>query len=85
MADERPGFVSEDGSTMSREAFEHLIAGDLTWLALQPRSLERDHIEAVLRDAVASYYPENRGNVLRCWKHGGKGFASDCVACQEPR
>ena len=35
-------------TTLNFEAYCELIDGDLVWLLKQPRSLERDHIEAVL-------------------------------------
>lgn len=39
-----------------REAYQELIDGDLQWLLKQPESLERDHIEAVLRKSVELLY-----------------------------
>ena len=41
-----------------REAYQELIDGDLQWLLKQSESLERDHIEAVLRKSVINYYTE---------------------------
>ena len=35
--------------TLNREARERLFNEDIAWLMTQPRSLERDHIEDVLR------------------------------------
>lgn len=32
------------------EGFNYLIDGDIKWLLEQERSLERDHIEVVLKD-----------------------------------
>lgn len=77
---------------LTRHGFEQLISGDLAWLTRQPRSLERDHIEALLREAVAKYYPARTANelraelsretsILRCRTHGGCGFMVDCVVC----
>lgn len=42
---------------MNRPAFEKLIAENLNWLLKQERTLERNHIEAILRDAANRYYP----------------------------
>ena len=42
-----------------REAYQELIDGDLQWLLKQPESLERDHIEAVLRKSVELLYGNN--------------------------
>jgi hypothetical protein len=42
-------------TTINREAYAKLIAGDLAWLEQQPRTLEREHIAAVLRDSIARY------------------------------
>lgn len=39
-----------------REVYQELIDGDLQWLLKQPESLERDHIEAVLRKSVELLY-----------------------------
>ena len=41
---------------ISRRAYQELIDGDLQWLLKQPESLERDHIEAVLRKSVELLY-----------------------------
>ena len=35
-----------------KETYQKLIDGDIEWLLRQPRDLERDHIEAVLRKSV---------------------------------
>lgn len=35
-----------------KEAYQELIDGDIEWLIRQPRDLERDHIEEVLRKSV---------------------------------
>lgn len=39
-----------------KEAYQELIDGDIEWLLRQPRDLERDHIEAVLRKSVELLY-----------------------------
>ena len=39
-----------------KEAYQKLIDGDLQWLLKQPESLERDHIEAVLRKSIKLLY-----------------------------
>ena len=44
--------------TMNRRAFSQLLAEDLDWLLRQPRTLERDHIEMVLKDAPRAYYDQ---------------------------
>ena len=41
---------------ISRRAYQELIDGDIEWLLRQPRDLERDHIEAVLRKSVELLY-----------------------------
>lgn len=63
---------------LTRHGFQQLIVGDLEWLARQPRSLERDHIEALLREAVALYYPVRTANDLReCLGHDGSELAQE--------
>jgi hypothetical protein len=61
---ERFGHVCEpECRHVTRAAYEGMIAEDVEWLRKQPRSLEREHIEAVLacsadreygRDAIAA-------------------------------
>jgi hypothetical protein len=43
-----------------REAYQELIDGDLQWLLKQSESLERDHIEAVLRKSVELLYGKGK-------------------------
>ena len=42
---------------MARSAYADIIAEDIAWCEEQPRTLERDHVIAVLRHAVAAEYP----------------------------
>lgn len=42
---------------LTRQAYEQLIAEDLAALAVMPDSPERAHIEHVLKDSIACYYP----------------------------
>lgn len=37
---------------ISPETYIKLIQGDLDWLLKQPRDLERDHIEAILKNII---------------------------------
>lgn len=37
---------------ISPETYIKIIHGDLDWLLKQPRDLERDHIEAILRNII---------------------------------
>lgn len=41
---------------ISGRAYQELIDGDIKWLLRQPRDLERDHIDAVLRKSVELLY-----------------------------
>lgn len=43
-----------------KEAYQELIDGDIEWLLRQPRDLERDHIEAVLRKSVELLYGKEK-------------------------
>ena len=43
-------------TTLNRTAYEKLIAEDLEWLLAQPRSLEREHIEAIVRRSADHEY-----------------------------
>ncbi len=48
------------GTTLNRSAYEKLVAEDIEWLLRQPRTLERDHIEQILRDSPQRLYPPAR-------------------------
>ena len=37
---------------ISPEAYKRLLQGDLDWLLKQSKSLEKDHIEAVLKNLI---------------------------------
>ena len=37
---------------ISSEAYKRLLQGDLDWLLKQPESLEKDHIEAILKNLI---------------------------------
>lgn len=37
---------------ISPEAYRKLLQGDLNWLLKQPESLEKDHIEAILKNLI---------------------------------
>lgn len=38
--------------TLNRPAYKGLLKEDLGWLEKQPRTLEREHIAALLRDEI---------------------------------
>lgn len=40
--------------------YQELIDGDIEWLLRQPKDLERDHIEAVLRKSVELLYGKEK-------------------------
>ena len=50
---------------VSRRAYQELIDGDIEWLLRQPRDLERDHIEAVLRKSVELLYGKEKQLMYR--------------------
>lgn len=64
------------GTTMNKQAYEKMIAEDLEWLAKQPRSLERDHIEYIVKGSVEHLYPTRE-----------QAESSNCVCeyCQQRR
>src|SRR6185312_13198566 len=51
-----PPPTSPERTRLNRPAYELLMAEDLAWLAKQPRTLERDHIEVIVRASVAAAY-----------------------------
>lgn len=44
------------GTTLNRHAYQRLVDEDLEWLLKQPRSLEREHIEGIVRQSPDLYY-----------------------------
>ena len=50
---------AEQAGTMTRATYELLVSEDLEWLLAQPRSLERDHIECLLRFSPAQLYGDS--------------------------
>ena len=47
---------------MIKETFQSLINSDLEWLMKQPRSPERDHIEAVIKQTIDLHYERIESN-----------------------
>ena len=45
---------------INKAAYQQLIDEDMTWLLKQTRTLERDHIEQILRNTVDCYYPTEK-------------------------
>ena len=43
---------------LNKEAYQELVDEDIAWLLKQPDTLERKHIECVLRDSVYRLYPD---------------------------
>ena len=37
---------------ISPEVYKRLLQGDLDWLLKQPESLEKDHIESILKNLI---------------------------------
>lgn len=56
-----------ESKKVSRTAYERLIAEDIAWLMTQPRTLERDHIETIVRHSPEQEYttrPEPAADVV---------------------
>ena len=53
---------------LNQATYEGMIAEDLKWLMEQPDTLERAHIEHIIKDSIACYYPpkypDRMGGVL---------------------
>jgi len=47
---------------MNRSAYEQLVEGNLAWLRAQPRTLERDHIIAIVEQSPEWLYPNADGH-----------------------
>lgn len=42
---------------LAKHAYEKLVAEDLAWLDAQPRTLEREHVRAIVEQSVKFNYP----------------------------
>jgi hypothetical protein len=52
-------------SKLTREAYEDLIKGDIGWLLMQPRTLERDHVLMVLKASADHEYGKEREHHIK--------------------
>jgi site-specific DNA-methyltransferase (adenine-specific) len=65
--------------TLNRQAFQQVVDEDLAWLAQQPRTLERDHVEQLVRDAVEQYYARPLPAITPYYDAGGVTlYHADC-------
>lgn len=64
-------------TTMNLYTFTKLVKEDIDWLLKQPRSLERDHILAILEQAPRIYYDK-----LHC-HHGVCGYGDCLCGCAD--
>jgi len=46
------------GTKINKAAYKELIEEDLEWLAKQPDTLERSHIEQIIECSINLYYPD---------------------------
>ena len=51
-------------SKLNRPAYRQMIEEDLQWLLAQPRTLERDHIEAIVRASEEHEYGPPRSGTM---------------------
>lgn len=72
------------GTTMNKQAFESLIAENIEWLNSQPRTLEREHIIDICRNAPDIWYGkrDGEGRVTEVWDARQHRFAA--VAAPSP-
>lgn len=64
-------------TTLNRSGYKRLIEEDLSWLTDQSRSLERDHIELVLRDSITRIYGDES-------KEKAMTTKPKATACKQP-
>lgn len=43
---------------ITKDKYKELIKEDLEWLSKMPNSLEKQHIEAVLKNSINQFYKE---------------------------
>lgn len=63
----------EESKKVTRVAYEQLVNEDLAWLLKQPRTLERDHVEAIVRASVDVEYPPKTTTAPPCGPCQGSG------------
>ena len=66
---------------LNREAYTKLVDEDLTWLRKQPRTLERDHIEAVLLHHLQCYLMNDADDVQQV--HATADRSPVCGRCYD--
>ena len=69
---------------MNRAAYQKLIDEDIEWLLTQPKTLERDHIELILKCQVEERYGHicpRCDLVVQCWD----AKTGRCAACDASR
>lgn len=49
---------------LNRESYQKLVDEDIEWLLKQPRSLERDHIESIVKNSVDIYYGKSEDSFI---------------------
>jgi hypothetical protein len=59
---------------LNKHGYEQLINEDIEWLQKVPRSLERDHIIAVLKASIKHEYPEAFDLLPEPCVHHGKAY-----------
>lgn len=42
---------------LNKSAYSKLVEEDIAWLESLPRTLERDHVVAILRESIDAFYP----------------------------
>jgi hypothetical protein len=60
------------GTTMNKQAYARLVEENLEWLLKQPRGLERDHIEAMLRTELREFAIYDRSVARELTERAGR-------------
>lgn len=79
-------------TTLNRAAYFKLVEEDLQWLLQQPRSLERDHIEHMLRWTMRENELAHPSDTAQCQRcnipiHGAtahRGYCDKCDSDSQP-
>jgi septal ring factor EnvC (AmiA/AmiB activator) len=50
------------GTRMNKETYCKLVSENLVWLMKQPFTLERDHIESIVKDSINTYYDKRNAH-----------------------
>jgi hypothetical protein len=70
-----------DGCRLNRAAYQSLVDDNIAWLRSMPRTLEREHIIAIVNQSVDDHYPEPSSAPAADGKEQEPDSAGICPDC----